>query len=279
MKNTIIAVVITTSILVLTINVSGQGNYRPQYSFFDDVFKELPSFPEDFFEIKHLIETQQIMPHQLNSSYYLQPEILPNWNYCAEAYYNRTNDNIGQYGLSLYPSRFDIYNAEYTTIHLSAILYCNPGISKYQGAGISHSCDNENINVSISKDNVLLEPTYPYFHGNWSTTIKFTISIKEKTDATVNIMETEPDDYNNTLWKQQYGKEYVTGNSILSQRVPKLTIHLHNDIDECENNSNANNNDNNFIINIPITIIFWLFFFSIIRRAYVKIAKKGKNEI
>ena len=55
---------------------------RPSYSFSDDVFSELPIFPDDFFDIKHLYDSGKINASRLGDEY-LQPEMIPNWDFFA----------------------------------------------------------------------------------------------------------------------------------------------------------------------------------------------------
>ena len=202
---------------------------RPCYSYSDDVFKELPVFPDDFYIIKELVDTQQIMPYRLNNSYYLQPEILPSWGFCSETYYNKTSDSIGCYGLGFYPSRFDIYTPTLnTTISLGSIMFCNPGINLFQGASLKVVAPDF-INISLSQQNVLLGFTYPYFHRNWSTIIKYDIEINKTESGVIEIFEQPLDKFNDTYYKNLYNKNYVSGNSLLSMKTPRVKIFIHND--------------------------------------------------
>ena len=232
MYKTIILLIFSTFLLVSTIT-SGEEDYRPHYYFSDDVFQELPSFPNDFFMIKHMVDTQQIMPYRLNESYYLQPEILPCWNYTSELYYNQSTDDIGQYGLGFYPSLFDVYNAQVgDRFSLGCIVYCNPGIDLFQGGKITVS-NQSFVNVSVSQDYFILGFTYPFFNKSWSTVIRFDIEVLEEKNGVVEVFEASFDENNISSYKEQFKDVgFVSGNSLISMKTPRVRIVFHKEMYE-----------------------------------------------
>lgn len=217
-------IIITIILLISGITLAD----RPDYSFSHDVFQELPPFPHDFWEIEGLLSSQSIMASQLNESYF-QPEILPGWKYWAERIYSNDSNIFGSYGIFIYPSLFNIHNIQKgDTIDISALIYTNLGIQKYQGAEIYFAYP-EHIDIELlepANPNILLSPTYPQFLLGWMKVIKLRIHINEEKNASVTITERVPIDEYENKWKEIYQSDYISGNSLISQKIPKCRIEL-----------------------------------------------------
>lgn len=201
---------------------------RPDYSFSDDVFQKLPSFPNDFWEIESLLSSQSIMASQLNESYF-QPEILPSWKYWAERVYSNDSNTFGSYGIFIYPSLFNIHNIqEGDIIDISALIYTNLGIQMYQGAEIYFTYP-EHIEVELlepTNPNILLSPTYPQFLPCWMKVIKLRIRVNDEKNASITITERVPIDEYENKWRDTYQSGYISGNSLISQKISKCIIKL-----------------------------------------------------
>ena len=253
-------------LLVLTINVSAE---RPNYSYSETVFENLPEFPNDFYEIKELFETQQITAEQLGKEYYLQPELYPSWDFCSELYYNKTNYDIGRYGLGFYPSRFDVYNFRVgEPISFSSLAFASPGISLYQGLKLKTK-DSNLYNITIDKpinQHILFSPTYPVFGNEWSTVIELTVTPYKDQNITVNVFEGRPNQNIENNWKNNTNNLYVSGNSLLSTRTPRLKIFFHSDY---EPKTHVIEENDMTMINIFIIILF-LVTLIFLGRLYVK---------
>jgi hypothetical protein len=206
------------------------GDYRPQYNFSYDVFDDLPPFPEDLFQIKQLFATQEIVAEHIPPDYY-QPEILPNGRQILNITYKEDSLTFGNYGISIYPSRFDVYRVKKgDVINISALLYTNFGISKYQGAKIDLIYNNSSVFARLvepEEKNVLLYPTSPKFSPLWMRVIKIQITVNETKNNSIKIIEREPDDAFNSYYKDMYGSNYTTGASVLSRRIPACRINLY----------------------------------------------------
>jgi hypothetical protein len=230
MYHKIISVVLVIILLLLpSFNASElneeTNDYRPEYSFGYSAFEKLKPFPKDFFEVKSLVATQDVLVSQLNDSYY-QPELLPNWEYWSEKAYSEDSLSFGSYGVFIYPSRYDVYNVKEGMIfNISAIVYSHFGIQKYQGVKLTVS-HNDSIDVTFTTPTeILLKPTYPYFHNGWMQLIEMEVYVKENTSSVIEIKERKPD--NDNQWKQTYGNNYTSGSSLFSQITPKCTINLY----------------------------------------------------
>ena len=150
-------------LLVSTINVCGIDDCRQQYDFDDDVFSGLPSFPCDFEDVKTLYQQGKIEARQLGSEY-LQPELIPTWNYWADRVYGSDSDRIGIYGGSFYPHTINLGNVtEGDSFTFSFLLRADWGIRYYQGVGIELP-NISGLNITLLGDcDILLSPTYPCF--------------------------------------------------------------------------------------------------------------------
>ena len=201
---------------------------RPAYGFSDDVFAHLPDFPDDFYEVKLLFETQQITAEQLSREYY-QPEMLPGWIYWHDRIYNDLEYNVfGRYGVSMYPSRFDVFNVEEGEVFsISALMYAELGIKFIQGVRLQ-VMDNEMVQVDVihPQEHVLLMPTYPQFQVGWMQPVVFQFRVLAEGETIVQIMEEMPSELQETLWVEQYGKSYVGFNNLVSG-MPRLSVYLH----------------------------------------------------
>jgi len=279
MKKTIIIMVITTFILLQTITVAGLSDYRPQYFFSKDVFENLPEFPEDFYEIKHLFETQQITAEQLGEEYYMQPEILPSWEYCSEQFYNKSTNNIGRYGIGFFPSRFDVYSFKPgQPIKFSSIAYAAPGIQIYQGLKLLNSSSMDYNVTFIDPGHILLSPTYPVFKENWSQIVIFEVIPNEEKEMVVDIYEKLPDQEYEEKWINITDGKYVSGNSLLSLKTPRLQIYFHAESFEEANMTEAEKNASDLNpIYLFLYIIFMLIAILYLGNRYVKRRKQQQK--
>jgi len=261
------------------------NDYRPEYSFSKDIFQNLPPFPYDFFEVKELFLTQQVMVSQLNESYYLQPEILTSWDFCAEYYYNTSNPSVGKYGLGFLPARFDIFN-HYpgAVITISAIAYATPGIPVYQGLKleVNESSHTNTTIITPTSKHILFGPTYPHFSSSWAQIVELNIKVYNKTDAVVELFERLPDEYYENLWESEHDS-YVSGNSLATLSIPRLKVVFHDEveqdtdeIDEAIKKNSENENYLYFIILLIIIIISVIAIKSYIGKIYGK-EKKQKD--
>ena len=249
---------------------------RPQYSFSDDVFKDLPTFPSDFYEVKQLFATQSINAKQLGTNYY-QPELLTSWDYWADKVYCTNCTSFGNYGIFIYPSQFNIYNVESsTTVNISMLVYTNIGIRKYQGIHLNFS-STPNVKAKIitpSNQHLLLSPTHPYFHNDWMQLVEIQITTLNSTDSSISIFEDELSFVFENYWEQLYGNNYTSGSSLLSGRIPKCVIKLHGTTSTEQDIKEEVGN-----MNILFILIFILFILSLIYIKWKHDTRKKKKKI
>jgi hypothetical protein len=244
------------------------GDYRPQYSFSFDVFKDLPPFPQDFWSIKKLFDTQEIFASYLVKDYF-QPEILPTWNSTFIKIYS-TNKTFANQGIFMYPSRFSVYNINKNdSIYLSTLIYSCPGVSTYQGTEIYLDYNDSKINASLTGETIfVLGPTYPVFNKQWMQLLELKITIiDDKGDSVVNIRERDPSDIINDEYTKFYGKtNYSACASLLSEETNRCSIFIYGkDI-----NLQKDTKESNFFINL----IFFIFIIILIILAIYYIGHK-----
>jgi hypothetical protein len=217
---------ITLSLVILIIPTV--VSERPIYPFSETVFQNLPPMPKDFWLKKELFSTQQIQASRLTPEYYLQPELIPGWNWSAKRVYNDSH-TVGVYGISIYPSRFDVFMKNHTeNFTISFILYTGFGVEIYQGAKLVPYHDK---NVTIKQtspisDTFLLTPTYPIFSSTWARIVEYEITTSVYGESIITIMEEKPDEETDTLWSNDYPL-YTSGGSILGLQIPKAKIYIH----------------------------------------------------
>ena len=267
-RNSIIAILLLLATFTVTseavVIVVSASDYRPQYNFSDDVFKEIPVFPDDFWIKKQLFDTQQIVAEQLTPEYYLQPELYPGWDYFKNDVFNESKLHYtGTYGASVYPSRFTIQNIKVNeTTRVSAVLYTAFGVELFQGLQLDILYNHSALKVAqiTPQSNLcLLEPTYPYFYQNWSRIIIFEIQLLQTGNHTAEVYEKLPEETADKAWKTTYGDLYISGGSYLGLQVPKMIIYVYGPVADAGSDSiNTGRTENNFpfvIILIALIII------------------------
>lgn len=201
---------------------------RPLYSFSDDVFSELPEFPDDFYDIKYLYESGKINATRLDEGY-LQPEMLPNWNFFA----NKTYDEgiqMGSYGIFCYPSHLSVGNvSKNDSFVLSTLIYAMWGIHFYQGTSIVFN-KSDNVNVTLINPNssvMVLSPTFPKFIPGWMQVLVFRVNVLEEGNYSIDFFNSKPSNEINEELKSEYGSQYVSGMGLLSLATPCLRVDIY----------------------------------------------------
>jgi len=255
-------------------------DYRPLYYFGYEPFKELSSFPEDFWIRKHLFDTQQIFAERLTDEY-LQPEIIPGWFFwCNKTYGDQDPRMVGVYGISIYPSRFDVFNIKVNdTINISALLYTSFGVELYQGAKIVADYNETAIELELiqPEGNIfLLKPTYPYFNENWCYKINYKIKLLKPGDYEIKLYEELPPKSIDEAWKEEYKNKYTSGGSLLGLEIPKMKIFIYGPTPE-EHAINEQE-DKGTAINFPLMIVLFIILITCYIWGYYYVRRKRKSK-
>jgi len=258
------------------------GDYRPQYSFSYELFKELLPFPEDFFQIKTLFDTQRILASKLDKEYF-QPELLPTWNSTLKKIYEK-NKLYENQGIFIYPSRFDVYGINKNdTFTISAFIYAHPGVSTYQGTETYLKYNESLVNATIITNNTyVLGPTQPVFSPLWMQVIEIKVKIlDDRKNTTIKIKERNPPDEFNEKYKEIYGeKNYSACVSLLSEEIDRCRIHIHRK--EIPKEKPEESNFMSFIVNtiLPGFLIFIIAVFIVLflRLKYDKAKREREKQ-
>ncbi len=218
---------------------------RPTYSFDNEVFSELPYYPEDLEEIKSLFRDNKISIEQLSENYYLQPEFYPTWASSCEELYKEDRVHYGIYGFNIFPSLFYINIEEKGEIHeVIAFLSNGFGIQVKTGMSIDIEYDPEIVKVVKvlpEEEDILLQETHPKFQKDWVQPLVLVIEILKKQDTEIKVFNSKPSQYLDTLWGEMYGTGYATPEKF-SSNVPRLTIKItgEEDLEKQEQKSKDN---------------------------------------
>ena len=197
--------------------VYAEDTDRPGYPFDDEVFALLPEFPDDFFEIKILFDRGSIGASHLSDEY-LQPELIPNWEYWSNRIYaDEDYSQFGKYGISFYPSFINYKNVEKgNVINFSVLFRADWGIKFYQGCSIVIP-DVEGLSIELEHPghyDVLLCPTFPQFVPGWLSSASFRITVLETGDYHFNIHDGKPSRLSSDAWGLMYGERYTDVGSL-----------------------------------------------------------------
>ena len=229
--------------LLITISANAIVNdpNRPQYPFSDEVFKNLPPYPPDLPEIRHLYATQTLQDYdRLTPEYYLQPEFYPWWFGICNKTYTRDPRIHGKFGAGFYPSKAVITLQKGTEFTLTTLLYTSPGVECYQGTVINLSYDKNKIYVEIIEPNrtevptydgeeffLLLKPTYPTFDKEWVKKFKIRIVALSEGNTTLIIKNEKPPKVIDDYYEDLYGTNYTSGNTFFGLTLPAFEAHIH----------------------------------------------------
>lgn len=246
---------IILSMMLFLLLISGYVTAdRPSYNFSDDVFDDLPTFPDDFFEIKDLFITQRITAWHLGEEY-LQPELIPQWEYWSEEVYSDENyTHFGLYGMNFYPSLFDVFEVEKGDVfNISFLMRADWGIRFYQGCRIIlPEIDGLSLSLVYPTDSsILFSPTYPKFVVGWLQKGMIRVEVLKKQNYSFILREGRPNSIQDKLWSNSYGNDYISIGKLTSS-VLRVNIYEKQVMKEKEDSNMA------FLFNLFLFIFLCL---------------------
>jgi hypothetical protein len=189
---------INTNILVSRPVVSGINN---------SVFLDLPEYPSNFDLMKRNFESNQVQDsNRLTANYYKQPEFYPSWKQCTTWFTNHDNTRWGVHGFGAYPAERDISVINMSTgnsFDTFTFFKTSCGIETWQGLHISISHNTSLFDVTVSPNEILLEPTYPKFYTNWTYFLNIRVTALKKIpagDYDLSMDISNPSKYNDNKW-------------------------------------------------------------------------------
>ncbi len=228
---------------------------RPAYfgSITDEIFKELPSFPKDFYVIKLLFELGKVTdPSKITIDYWKQPEFYPQFEEQGVSMMtNPPKGRWGAFGYGSYPSETVVLSPKQGTFKVHFFLHTSWLVQTYQGLSLSASFpasatlqktsfpDNtksivqdasvvrDYFDVDVSPSVILLEPAFPVFKPEWTQMVTVTVKVKNppsgKYAIGINAGAAPAEKANEWLWK--YKTNYV-GGAGHSIGMPWYTIYI-----------------------------------------------------
>ncbi|MFC1712692.1 hypothetical protein ACFL6S_03425 [Candidatus Poribacteria bacterium] len=164
----------------------------------NSVFKALPEYPEDFYDKYIMVYLQRVSDVRIiEEQYWKQPEFYAD-SFETQGLAGYTQNRIASAGTGPYPSEAHVAIVQTDTLEVTTFWHASWGIHRYQlfslvteyperAAGrlgdvkVEQNPEIASRCFSIEKipENVLLEPSWPYFHYNWTQKIAARITAKE----------------------------------------------------------------------------------------------------
>jgi hypothetical protein len=225
----VIALAVTVFLIIDMDNAIAKDTDRPKYDFINaDVFKELPAYPANFVILKRDVYNGQITDlNRIPESIYKQPELYPTWETNGQKWYiNHDYSRWGVHGYGFFPGERSYTVSNMTardTINVYSFLHTSWGIETWQGLKLIPEYNNDYFDVTLTPDELLLEPTFPKFYSNWSQKINMLITAKRPVpegDYKFSISFTTPSSANSNLWTWQALDKYTNNK-------------YHNEIQKC----------------------------------------------
>lgn len=196
-----------------------------------EVFSKLPEYPKNFIDVYYMVYLGQLSRleefsfNYPDKSYYLQPEFYAD-SFAKQGVQYYTTKNIKFSGGSgPYPGDVVIQGANIGE-NLTAITYYHSSwaITKYQlmklvpefpeeaktrmGAFVVNQDSEEAkscLDIKLTPDNILLEPTSPYFYEGWVRKVVVSITPKCSGNWAVLLVPSDPDKSIEEYYLKLYG--------------------------------------------------------------------------
>jgi len=206
-----------------------------------DMFKRLPEFPKDFYQIRTLVRTGRITDFaNLEERYWMQPEFFPNFEEIGVPLLSHPPENRwGAYGIAVYPADMVSTIEQGKSLDTYFFIKSNYLVETYQGVNLipiypSHTAiqsgfelpdgskevkQNSSIvkdyfDVKVEPNPFILEPNFPIYNINGTRKIKMTITVKENTPPGEYVVGldtgTVPESYEQQ-WLKAYLNLYTSG--------------------------------------------------------------------
>ena len=229
----IIVIVLTVSMLIVfnpsSYFLSSENtDYRPRHCtekgcIDNKVFSNLPKYPKDFRIDAVTIE---------NESYYKQPEAYPTFKDNLFYYINPPRDYLGFFGYGDYPAEAIFHRRPNEEINAVTLFHTSWYIITYQGLELVPVIDEsikEYFDVTITPENILLEPTFPVFEYNWTQLVRIKVKLKDPPpgEYEIGISVSNPSPEISQKWEKEYGKKYIAGSQFtVGKSIYRMLIRI-----------------------------------------------------
>lgn len=200
----------------------------------EDVFANLPSYPDNLNEVKILVRYGKIKDlATIDENYYKQPEFYLNWDPAGiNSFFEPTEGYFGALGFGAYPADVVATVKPGEALKLGTFFKTSWGVQNYQGIQLvpvfpekakSEMGDEEAeqdpekarnyFDVSVEPGLFLLEPTFGIFEKNWVRNVTVIIKIKPNTPPgkyVVGVSPIAPPLEFDDRWTIEHGLRYVS---------------------------------------------------------------------
>ena len=171
---------------------------RPDY-LPEEVYENLPPFPEDFYYIDAILTFQRgilDLPN-LGPEYYLLPEFYPTWESLGvELTANPDRNRSTIWGWGAYPADQGVETIPGDTFQVATFFHTSwtvqsfqgmelipvfPGTGTINGVTVSSPNSEDYFTVTLDPNLILLGPAFPRFDREWSHKIVVTVDVAENT--------------------------------------------------------------------------------------------------
>lgn len=216
--------------------ISGRQDYLPE-----EMFSRLPEFPEDFYQIRTLVELGRITDlENLEPEYWMQPEFFPYFEEIGlELLQNPPEGRWGAYGIATYPGDSVSTIVAGESLNMYFFIKSSYLVETYQGinfeilfpetaeitSGVelpdgSKSVEQDSdearnyFQVEVDPNPFVLEPNFPIYNLNGTRKIKVSITAKEDTPEGNYVVALDtsdvPEEYEQE-WLMEYLNLYTSG--------------------------------------------------------------------
>ncbi len=226
----------------------GLGKLEGKTFRINDIFRELPIIPDDFYSIKAEIMSGRATAPLLcgiDESYYLQPEFYrDNFVDVGLRFYKEPDPtHWTPEGYGTYPNKMESMSYPGATHKVCTFFHSSWGVETYQGLGLKVIYPTEStyngvvyhfnktesqkyISAKISPDAVLLSPAYLVFKDDWAQKINISIEISPEAPKgmyAIGFDVTQAPIDQASVWYAEYMSNYQ-GKSNLGISEPQFTM-------------------------------------------------------
>ena len=236
----------------------GYGNFQGKQFIISEVFKELPTLPNDFWKAKSQVmegrSTAQTLC-DLYTEYYVQPEFYRDGflGVGLNVLKNPDPTHWTPEGYGTYPHEIEAYTFAGEDITVCTFFHTSFGVETYQGftlvpvypsttmfdgksIPINSSASERYVSISIEPNVLLLEPAYLIFREGWTRKIRMQISVRNDTPPgiySVGFDVARAPTSNTIEWITAYGASYKSKSNIgISEPQFIMTIRVQPDEQE-----------------------------------------------
>lgn len=168
--------------------------------------EEIPEKPDNFDIVVRDVHNGKLDLSDVPYICYSQPEFYAE-SWMGDMYENHDYSRWGVYGHGAYPATVGVeFNKPAVGHKVGFITFYSTGYGIETWQGIKLQCNHKYFDISLTPDEMLLYPTFPKFHANWSRPIEVVITVKEVPPVgqyTIDVTVTDPSEETSEMYHNQ----------------------------------------------------------------------------